>query len=99
MAAGQRAAVEQRLRRGRAQLQQRRAALAEQIAVAQFVDGVLEIEPAQERIRGELRGAQDIAPAVSFDLREGEQLAHAAIEIAPDPAMDRRSSRSSRVPC
>ena len=81
--------LKQRRRTRRAQLEERGAALAEQIGVAQFVDRVLQVEPAQERIRGEFRGAQDVAPAVAFDLREGDQLAHTAIEIAPDPAVNR----------
>ena len=89
VAAGQRARVEQRRRTRRARAEERGAALTEQIAVVQLVDRVLEIEPAQERIRRDLGGAQDVASAVAFDLGEGEQLAHAPVEIAPDPSVNR----------
>ena len=34
-------------------------------------------------------GAQDVAAAIGFDLGEREQLAHAAVEIAPDPPVNR----------
>ena len=65
------------------------AALTEQIAVMQLVDRVLEIEPAQQRIRRQLGGAQDVASAVGLDFAEREQLAHAPVEVAPHPAVNR----------
>ncbi len=72
-----------------ATLKQDGAALTEQIGVAQFVDRVLEIEPAQKRIRSDFRGAQDVAAAIAFDLGKGEELAHPSIGIAPHPPMNR----------
>ena len=69
--------------------EQRRATVAKEIGVAKLVDGVLQIEPPQEGIGRELCGAQDVAPAVALDLREREQLADSAIEIAPHPAVNR----------
>ena len=45
------------------------AALTEQIGVAQFVDRVFEVQPAQERVRRDFGGAQDVAAAIALDLR------------------------------
>ena len=89
VAAGQRVAVEQTPWCAPARAQQGRAALAEQIGVAQLVDRVLEIEPAQQRIGRDFGGAEDVASAVGLDVGKRQQLAHAAIEIAPDPPMNR----------
>ena len=55
----------------------------------QFVDGVFEIKSPQQRIRRHLGGAQDIAAAVGFDVRKGQELPKAAIAIAPHPPVDR----------
>jgi hypothetical protein len=85
--AGQGVGVEQRRRTRRAHLEQRRAAVSEQIGVAQLVDCMLEIEPAQQRIRSELRGAQNVASTVAFDLGERDQFADTAVEVAPHPSM------------
>ena len=102
MAAGQRVPVEQSPpSRRRALPEQGRAALAEQIAVMQLVDRVLEVEPAQQRIGRDFGSAQDVAPAVGFDVGEDQQLADAPVEIAPHPLCSGRSSRSNgadRVP-
>jgi hypothetical protein len=53
--------------------------------VMQFVDGVLEVEPAQQRIRGDLGRAQDVAAAVGLHVSEDQQLPDTAIVIAPHP--------------
>ena len=66
--ARQRVAVEQRRGSSRADPEQRRAALAEQDAVVEFVDRVLQVQAAQQRIGREFRRAQDVAAAVGFDL-------------------------------
>ena len=55
----------------------------------QLVDRVRQVEPPQQRVGGELRRAQDVAAAVAFDLAERDQLAHASIEVGPDPVMQR----------
>jgi hypothetical protein len=65
------------------------AALTEQIGVVQLVDRMGQVEPAQERIWGDLSGAQNVAPAIGLNLGEAEQLAHAPLEIAPDPPVNR----------
>ena len=57
--------------------------------MTQFVDRVFQVQPAQERIRGDLRGAQDVASAIAFDFGEREQLAHTPVEVAPDPPVNR----------
>ena len=88
VAAGKRRRVESALERPSG-TEKGRAALTEQIGVMQLVDRVCEIEPPQQRIRRHLRGAQDVAAAVAFDFGEREQLAYAAIEIAPHPAVKR----------
>ena len=87
VAAGQRAAVEQRRRsESDAQLEQGGAALTEQIAVAQLVDRVFEIQPAQERIRGQLRGAQDVAAAVGLRPRRTRAACARAGRNRPTPS-------------
>ena len=73
---------------GLSSAQQRSASFAEQIAVAQLVDRVLEVQTSQQRIRRHLRSAQDIASAVGFDLGKGEELSQPAIDISPHPSMD-----------
>ena len=65
------------------------AALTKQIGVTQLVDRVFQVQPAQERIRRDLRGAQDVASAVGLDFGEREQLAHAPVEVAPHPPVNR----------
>jgi len=84
---GQRIAVEQAGAVRSALAQQCRTAAAKEIAVVQFVDRVFEVEAAQQRIRRDLRGAHNVAAAVGFDVREGEQFSQAAIAVAPDPAV------------
>jgi hypothetical protein len=64
---------------------QRRTALAKQIAVMEFIDGVFEIEPAQQRIRRHFRSTQDVATAVGLDVREGEQLSEPSVGVGPHP--------------
>jgi len=86
--AGQRRAVEERLQARRTGAEERGTSLAEEIAVMQFVDGMLEIQPAQQRIRRQLGGPEDVATAVGLDFPEREQLAHAPVEVAPHPAVD-----------
>src|SRR4029453_4003400 len=89
VAARERVRVEKHLGTGRAQLEEVGPRLTEQICVAQFVDRVFQVHPPQERIRGELGGAQDVAPAIAFDLRERDQLAHAPVKVAPYPPVNR----------
>ncbi|HEV2722263.1 MAG TPA: hypothetical protein VG323_19750 [Thermoanaerobaculia bacterium] len=55
-----------------------------------LIDGVHEVEPAQERIAGQLRGAEQIAAAVGLGLAEAEKFLHAPLGIAPDPMMNGR---------
>src|SRR4029453_7612799 len=89
VAARERVRVEKHLGTGRAQLEEVGAALTEQICVAQFVDRVFQVQPAQERIRSELGGAPHVAPAVAFDLRDRDQLAHGPVKVAPYPPVNR----------
>ena len=90
VAAGKRAAVEQRRSNASARSWRRAAPRStEQIAVAQLVDRVFEVEPPQQRVWGDLGRAQDVAAAVGFHLGEREQLAHAPVEIAPHPPVNR----------
>jgi hypothetical protein len=69
--------------------EQRGTAFAEQLGVTKLVNRVLQVEPAQQRVRRDLRRAQDIAPAIALDLGKRDQLADTSIAIAPDPAMNR----------
>ena len=73
----------------RAQRRSAGAALTEQIGVVQFVDRVFQVQPAQERIRRDLRGAQDVAPAVTLNFGERDQLAHTPVKITPYPSVNR----------
>jgi hypothetical protein len=57
------------------------------LAVAVFIRRVHEIEAAQQRIGRQLRGAEDVAPAVGLGVAEAQQLVRATSRIAPDPAM------------
>jgi len=57
--------------------------------VAQFVERVFEIEAAEERIRRDFGGAEDVAPAVGLDFAEDEQFAHPPVEVSPDPSVNR----------
>src|SRR5258708_9963367 len=52
-----------------------------------LVNGVSKIRPPQESVRGGLRGADQIAPAVGFGLAEAQQLVRTALRVTPDPAM------------
>ena len=89
VAAGKGARVEQRLGTSRARLEEGGAALTEQIRVAQLVNRMFQVQPAQERVWGDFRSAQDIAPTIAFNLGECDQLAHTPIEIAPHPPVNR----------
>src|SRR5262249_43089119 len=87
MTARKRVSVEQRGGTRGAETEQRGTPLAKQIAVMQLVDGVLEVEPPQQRIRRDFRGTQDVAAAIGFYLGKRQQLPHAPVEITPHPAM------------
>jgi hypothetical protein len=50
---------------------------------------VNEIEASQQRVGGDLGGAQDVASAVGFGLTEPHEFSDTAIHVAPDPAMNR----------
>src|SRR5580765_2325427 len=50
---------------------------------------MFQVEPPQQRVGSELRSPQDVAPAVRFDLGKRQELAHASVEIAPDPLVNR----------
>jgi hypothetical protein len=65
------------------------AALTKEIAVMQLVDGVLEVEATQQRVGRQLGRPQNVTSAIGFDLPECEQLAHAPVEIAPHPSVNR----------
>jgi hypothetical protein len=67
---------------------ERRAPIAKEITVMELVDSVLEVQPAKQRIGRDLRGTQDVASAVGFDVGEGQKLSHLAIGIGPDPLVD-----------
>jgi len=69
--------------------EQRFTTVAEQHAVMQFVDRVLEVEPAQQWIGGDFRRTQDVATAVGFDVPEDQQLPDTPIVIAPHPLVQR----------
>ena len=62
----------------------------------ELVDGVLEVETAQQRIRRELSRAQNVTPAVGLDFAECEQLAYAPVEIAPHPPVNREQNPIER---
>src|SRR3989449_2320133 len=65
------------------------APLQKQLGVALFVACVRQVEPAQEWIRCEFRGARKIAAAVGFGFRETQQFAGSPFGVGPDPAVDR----------
>ena len=88
VAAGQRVAGQQGRAPRAARAQERGPARAKQIAVAQLVDRVLEVQAPQQRIGRHLRGADDVAAAVGLDLREREQLAQAPVGIGPHPSVN-----------
>ena len=73
----------------RAPLKQRRGAAAKELAVALLIGCVQEEKTAQQRIGSHFGGAQQVAAAVGLGLAETEQLLHAPLAVAPDPAMDR----------
>src|SRR4026209_708392 len=80
-------------------------ALAEQHAMMQFVDRVLEVEPAQQWIGSDFGRAQDVTTAVGFDVSEDQQLPDTPVVIPPHPfvqrsgqPVQRRRSRASRHP-
>jgi hypothetical protein len=87
VSAGQWIAVQLDFARSVAPAPQRSAAVAEQIAVVQFVDGMLEIQPAQERIGRDFGRPENVAAAIGLDFSKGQQLAHTAIRTRPDPLM------------
>ena len=89
VAAGKDAHRRRRVRVSGARLEKGRAALSEQIRVAQLVDRVSQIEPPQQRIPCHFGGTQDVASAVALDFGESEQFAHTPFEVAPDPAVNR----------
>ena len=62
---------------------------AEQRAMPILVDGVKHVQPAQEWIGSDFRGAQDVTASVNFSRAETEQLLHSPSRMAPDPSMDR----------
>src|SRR5579859_7252237 len=66
----------------------RGAAITKEIRMMELVHRVREIETPEQRIGRDLGGADDVAAAVAFHLRECEELADAAIRVAPDPAVD-----------
>ena len=70
-------------------VQKRGRAAVEKDAVPLLVGGMEEVQPAEQRIGSQLRGAEQIAPAVGLGLAEAEQLLHASLGIAPDPAVNR----------
>jgi hypothetical protein len=76
-----------RMRRPRTK--QSGGALAEQIPMVEFIDRVGQIQPAQQRILGDLGGAQNVTAATGFDFGEGEQLAHTPARVAPNPPVNR----------
>jgi hypothetical protein len=65
------------------------AAPTKEIAVMQLVDGVLEVETTQQRVRRQLGRPQNVTSTIGFDFPECEQLAHAPVEIAPHPSVNR----------
>ncbi len=89
VAAGKRVAVEDRRGARRTDTQHGRAALAKEVAVAELVNRVLQIQTPQQRVRRQLGRAQDVAAAVRLDFGEGQKLPYASIEIAPDPLVYR----------
>jgi len=89
MAAGKRGAVEQRPQSSGTRAKEGGAALTEQIAVMQFVDGVLEIESTQQRVRCHLSRTQNVTSTVGLDFGKCEQFAYSPIEIVPDPPVNR----------
>ena len=99
VAAGQRIATEEERAPCAPLSKERRSPLAEQIAVAQLVDRVLQIEPAQQRIGRHFGGAKDVAPAVGLDFREREQLPQTAIGIGPHPSMKGPHDPIERAAC
>ncbi len=89
MPAGQGTPVEQARRAKGARPEESGPALTKEVAVAQLVDRVLQVETAQQRVGSDFRRAQDIASAVGLDFGEDEELAYAAIEITPHPPVNR----------
>ena len=95
VATGQGARIETDLAR-RSRPQKVGAALTEQITVMQLVDCVSEIEAAQEGVRRNLRGAQDVASAIRLNFGEGQQLADAPVEVPPYPFVYRAQDSIER---
>jgi len=54
----------------------------------QFVDRVLEVEPAQQGIGSDFGRAQDVAAAIGFDIPENQELPDTPIVIAPHPLVE-----------
>jgi hypothetical protein len=57
--------------------------------VVELIDRVRQIQPAQQRIARDFRGAQNVAPTPRFNFSEGKQLPHAPVRIAPNPPVNR----------
>src|SRR3954465_11120941 len=70
--------------------------LAEQHAGMQFVDRVLEVEPAQQWIGSDFARAQDVATAVGFHVSENQQLPDTPIVITPHPLVQRSKQSIQR---
>src|SRR6266851_2277547 len=82
--------------RARQRAEERPPALPEQRRVAQLVFGVAQVQPAQQGVRGQLRCAGEVAPAVRLGLREAQELAPAAVRVARSSA-DGRTASSMRA--
>ena len=86
---GKGAAVEEAAGASGPRPEKSRAAVTEKIGVMELVDRMSQVEAAQQRVARHFRRAKNVAPAVGLDFGEAEQLSHAALEITPDPAVDR----------
>ena len=72
----------------RERMEQRRAAPAKQLRMAQLVARVDQKEPPQHRIGRHFGSPHQIAPAICLGFGEAEQLARAPRRVEPDPPMD-----------
>src|SRR5258707_12494412 len=75
------------LRTGRQLTEEFRTPSTEHFAVTQLVLGVDQIKPPQQRVGGQFRCPDQVAPAIGFSLAEAQQLIRAAFGVAPNPAM------------
>ena len=69
--------------------EQRPSAIPEQCRMPQLVLCVAQVQPAQQRVAGQLRRPGQIAAAVRFGLGEAQELAGSPVRIPPDPAVQR----------